>query len=173
MGVSQKGCKYRKNFYKILKILTHIFEENAHFELVPALLDGINNQIESALDLGDLAGTALDDGIDGVTTVLRVERHEEGALEVGRLANPCGIESAVAVNAVFAARVKVEVVVASVFRLIKLPHGQLYFQCGSAESQVLLIFPSSLSHPLTANTSPAAHTRPRIIENNFFILLRG
>ena len=97
MGVSQKGCKYRKNFYKILKILTHIFEENAHFELVPALLDGINNQIESALDLGDLAGTALDDGIDG-RPLLGIEGKEEIAFQVGSLSNHAGFESAIAVK---------------------------------------------------------------------------
>ena len=97
MGVSQKGCKYRKNFYKILKILTHIFEENAHFELVPALLDGIDNQIESALDLGDLAGTALDDGIDG-RPLLGIEGKEEIAFQVGSLSNQAGFESAIAVK---------------------------------------------------------------------------
>lgn len=97
MGVSQKGCKYRKNFYKILKILTHIFEENAHFELVPALLDGIDNQIESTLDLGDLAGTALDDGIDG-RPLLGIEGKEEIAFQVGSLSNQTGFESTIAVK---------------------------------------------------------------------------
>ena len=97
MGVSQKGCKYRKNFYKILKILTHIFEENAHFERVPALLDGIDYQIEPALDLSDLTSSALDDWIDG-RALLGIEGKEKIAFQVGGLSNHAGFESAIAVK---------------------------------------------------------------------------
>ena len=97
MGVSQKGCKYRKNFYKILKILTHIFEENAHFEFISALLDGIDYQIEPAAHFGDLAGSALDNRVDG-RALLRIERKEEIAFQVGSLSNHAGFESAIAVK---------------------------------------------------------------------------
>ena len=134
MGVSQKGCKYRKYFYKILEILSHILEEDAHFERVPALLDGIDYQIESALDLSDLTSSALDDWIDG-RPLLGIEGKEEIAFQVGSLSYHAGFESAIAVkDSIFCIDIDsaetLHIGADGVYDLVRLPtdgHGVGYF----------------------------------------------
>ena len=100
MGVSQKGCKYRNNFYNFLEILSHIFEENAHFELVPACFHTVYDQIDPAFDFRNLAGTALDLWINGIAAH-RIERKEEIAFEISGFSHHRGIELAKAVKAIF------------------------------------------------------------------------
>ena len=135
MGVSQKGCKYRKYFYKILEILSHILEEDAHFELVSPNLDAVDDQVDSAFDFRNLAGATLDLRIDGIAAH-RIEGKEEIALHVSGFPNHRCFESTIAMQAIITLGIdvhtveSVEICADGMYDLVSLPpesHGVGYF----------------------------------------------